>query len=66
MKDADYYATIWRECPQCGARPGEKCRNYLGNRCAPHSGRRKPPEVKRRRVFRPAGPSLFDLAEGAQ
>jgi hypothetical protein len=23
-------------CPQCNARPGEKCRNYRGTCCAPH------------------------------
>lgn len=26
-------------CPRCKAKPGEKCRNYLGKNCAPHRER---------------------------
>ncbi len=31
---------LTRHCPQCHAKPGEKCRNYLGKGCAPHGKRR--------------------------
>lgn len=27
-------------CPECGAQPGEKCKNYLGKACVPHGLRR--------------------------
>jgi len=29
------------KCPQCGAEPGQKCKNYLGKGCAPHRLRQK-------------------------
>jgi hypothetical protein len=31
-----------RQCPNCKAEPGEKCKNYKGKPCAPHSMRKKP------------------------
>jgi hypothetical protein len=27
------------KCPECGAKPGVKCKNYKGKNCAPHSAR---------------------------
>ncbi len=39
------------ECPQCHARPGESCRNYLGKCCLPHRQRTQSPDDKTRQTM---------------
>lgn len=59
------------ECPQCGAAPGSRCKNYKGKPCAPHADRSRryrevidsygpqppkpPPQPEQRELFAPQG-----------
>jgi hypothetical protein len=40
------------ECPQCYAKPGQKCKNYQGKGCAPHRNRGKDARKARSRALK--------------
>ncbi len=53
-------------CARCGAKAGERCRNYKGQNKATCRGRGEPPAPPRKRPVRPVLKQydLFDLLDG--